>query len=83
MYFFSAMVASVPITTYALDSYPPSPGEVAGYINFARILGGFSVGYFQPPRGRVDGYEAVFGTQAGIIEFTVLVLVSIPIFDEG
>lgn len=80
MYLFGAMVASVATTAYALDSYPSCPGEVAGFINFARVLGGFSVGYFQLPWGRAVGYEAAFGSQAGIIALAVFVLVFIHIF---
>jgi hypothetical protein len=80
MYLFGAMVASVATTAYALNSYPSSPGEVAGFINFARVLGGFSVGYFQLPWARAVGYEAAFGTQAGIIASAILVLALIHVF---
>ncbi len=80
MYLFGAMVASVATTSYALDSYPSSPGEVAGFINFARIIGGFSVGYFQLPWGEAVGYATAFGTQAAIISFAVFVLAGIHIF---
>lgn len=45
MFVFGAMVASVAIQAYALDSYPTASGEVSSLINFARLIGGFSVGY--------------------------------------
>jgi hypothetical protein len=44
MYVIGRMVASVAVTAYALDSYPTGSGKVSGFINFARIIGGFSVG---------------------------------------
>lgn len=44
MYVFGAILSTVAITAYALDVYPSAPGEVAALINFARLLGGFSVG---------------------------------------
>lgn len=44
MFVFGYMVASVAITAYALDSYPTAAGEVSALINFARLIGGFSVG---------------------------------------
>ena len=44
MFVFGCMVASVAITAYALDSYPTAAGEVSSLINFARLIGGFSVG---------------------------------------
>ena len=44
MFAFGCMVASVAITIYALDSYPTASGEISSLINFARLIGGFSVG---------------------------------------
>ena len=60
------MLASVAVTTYAIDSYPTAPGEVSGFINFMRVIGGFTVGYYQQPWGAAVGYDASFGTQAAI-----------------
>ena len=80
MYLFGCMMASVATTSYALDSYPSGPGEVAGFINFARIIGGFSVGYFQLPWGVAVGYNSSFGTQAGIISFAVMLLICIHVY---
>jgi hypothetical protein len=80
MYLFGCMTASVATTAYALDSYPSVPGEVAGFINFARVLGGFSVGYFQQPWGLTVGYNNSFGTQAGIIGFAVCLLGFIQLY---
>jgi hypothetical protein len=64
MYVFGCMVASVAVRAYALDSYPTGSGEVSEFINFARIIGGFSVGYFQQPWGESEGFNVSFGIQA-------------------
>lgn len=48
MFVFGCLVASVAITAYAVDSYPTAAGEVSSLINFARLLGGFSVGFVFP-----------------------------------
>ncbi|MCJ1229235.1 hypothetical protein MMC12_005900 [Toensbergia leucococca] len=47
MYVFGVITASVPITAYALESYPTASAEVSGLLNLSRVLGGFTVGYFQ------------------------------------
>jgi len=77
MYVFGVMVASVAITAYLLDSYNSASGEVAGYINFARVCGGFAVGYFQSPWGVKVGYDKSFGIQAAIVGVAFVVLVFI------
>ena len=43
MFVFGYMVASVAFTAYALGSYPIAGGEISSLINFARLIGGFSV----------------------------------------
>jgi MFS family permease len=72
LFTFGVMITSVAVTTYAIDSYPTAPGEVSGYINFMRVIGGFSVGYFQQPWGLSVGYAASFGTQAAIVAAAVI-----------
>ncbi|KAH7346955.1 major facilitator superfamily domain-containing protein [Pyrenochaeta sp. MPI-SDFR-AT-0127] len=72
MFTFGVMTTSVAVTTYAIDAYPTAPGEVSGYINFMRVIGGFSVGYFQQPWGLAVGYAASFGTQAAIVAIALV-----------
>jgi hypothetical protein len=67
LFVFGCMVASVAVTAYALDSYPTGSGEVSGFINSARTVGGFSVGYFQQLWGAQVGFDASFGTQAALV----------------
>ncbi|KAK6532487.1 hypothetical protein TWF281_006676 [Arthrobotrys megalospora] len=82
MYVFGVMTASVAITAYALDSYPTASGEVSSFLNFARVLGGFSVGYFQQPWGAASGYDVSFGVQAAIVAAALGVLLTLHIFGK-
>lgn len=74
MYVFGAMTSSVAVTTYVLNCYPNASGEVAAFMNFARVAGGFSVGYFQMPWGLKQGYDVTFGIQAAVVAVAVVVL---------
>lgn len=80
MFVFGCMVASVAITAYALDSYPTGSGEVSGLINLSRIIGGFSVPYFQQPWGLAAGYDVSFGVQAALIAVALVILIGIHIY---
>ena len=80
MHSFGVMTNSVATTSYALDSYPTVPAEIACWINFARVIGGFSVGYYQQPWGNRVGYDASFGTQAAIVGFSLVFVVSANIW---
>jgi hypothetical protein len=80
MYVFGVMTASVATTAYLLDSYNSASGEVAGWLNFARVVGGFSVGYFQMPWGLKVGYDKSFGTQAAVVGAALIVLVCVQRF---
>lgn len=80
LYVFGVMTASVAITAYALDSYPSASGEVAGLLNFSRVIGGFSVGYFQASWGMKEGYGTSFGIQAAIVGVAMIILICIQIF---
>ncbi|KAL9056530.1 MAG: hypothetical protein Q9162_002906 [Coniocarpon cinnabarinum] len=55
MFVFGVMIASVAVTAFLLDCYQNGSGEVGGFINLARTLSGFTVGYFQQPWGLKDG----------------------------
>jgi len=74
------MTASVAITAFALDCYPSASGEVAGLLNFARVIGGFAVGYFQQPWGAKDGYGTSFGVQGAIVGLATILVACIQRF---
>ena len=52
MHNFATIVTTAAVGAYLLDSYPEAAGECAAWINFARTLGGFIVGYVQDPHTR-------------------------------
>lgn len=66
MHTFGLMCMSVANIAYGLDTYPTMPAEVGGWLNFARTMGGFSVGYYQTAWAQRVGYDGSFGTQAAI-----------------
>lgn len=72
MFNFGIMLTSVVTTAYCLDSFPKAPAEVAAWLNIARTIGGFSVGYFQQPWGLRDGYNVSFAIQAAIVAISVV-----------
>ena len=80
MYVVGVMVASVAITAYVLDAYPSASPEVAGLLNFSRVLGGFTVGYYQEPLGTAIGYNASFGIQAAIVGLALVIVVGLQRF---
>ena len=82
MYVFGVMIASVATTAYALDCCPNGSGEVSAFINFARAVGGFSVGYFQQLWGAKQGYQTSFGIQAAIVAVATGILTVLYLFGE-
>lgn len=82
MYVFGVMIASVAITAYALDCYPTGSGEVSSFLNFARTIAGFAVGYFQQPWGAKDGYGLSFGIQAIVVAIALVLLILIHRFGQ-
>lgn len=83
MYVFGVMIASVAITAYALDCYPTASGEVSAFLNFARTIGGFAVGYFQQPWGAKDGYDVSFGIQSVVVAVAVVLLFLLQRFGQS
>lgn len=49
IYSFGIMLSSVAVTSYVTDAYPEIPADVAGWINFGRVAGGFAIGFYQEP----------------------------------
>ncbi|OAL52632.1 MFS general substrate transporter [Pyrenochaeta sp. DS3sAY3a] len=80
MYVFGVMLATVAITAYALDSYGSASSEVSGLLNFARVIAGFAVGYFQQPWGLKSGFGLSFGIQAIIVAVAMVVIVLLQIY---
>lgn len=49
IYSFGIMLSSVAVTSYVTDAYPGIPADVAAWINFGRVAGGFAIGFYQEP----------------------------------
>ncbi|KAH9204534.1 major facilitator superfamily domain-containing protein [Leptodontidium sp. 2 PMI_412] len=72
MYGLGVMLSSVAVTAYSLDSFPMAPAEVAAWLNLARTIGGFAVGYFQQPWGAKSGFDVSFGIQSVIVAVSLI-----------
>jgi hypothetical protein len=55
---------SFPLDAYTNDCFPRHQGEISALINLARVLGGFSVAYFQVPWATKHGALETFGCEA-------------------
>ncbi len=80
MFQFGVMIVSVATIAYVLDCYPTASGEVSALINFARVLGGFSVGYFQQAWGLKMGFDVSFGLQAVVVVGAFILLIIVQVY---
>ncbi|KAK4935614.1 hypothetical protein LTR10_023375 [Elasticomyces elasticus] len=80
MHVIGIMILSVATFAYAVDAYPTAPAETAGWISFLRVIGGFSVGYFQQPWGALVGFQTSFGTQAATVAFGLCFVVLVHVY---
>ncbi|KAL0060317.1 hypothetical protein AAF712_012883 [Marasmius tenuissimus] len=59
-------------------------GEISALINLARVLGGFSVAYFQVPWANKNGALQTFGVEAAIVvALFILVVPALQIYGKG
>ncbi len=82
LYVFGIMISTTAITAYNLDSYPEASGEVAAWLNFARVAGGFIVSYFQVTWAKNQGATRSFGAQAGICAFAFLLIIVLQVYGK-
>jgi hypothetical protein len=71
----AVMINTVAILAYCTDSFPRQHGEISALINLTRVLGGFSVAYFQVPWAVKDGALQTYGVEAAIIGGIFLIVV--------
>lgn len=83
MHSFGIMLTSVAVAAYLLDAYPSAPAEVCGLTTVVRALSGFSVGYYQQEWGAKVGYDVSFGTQAGIVAASMILVVLVHRFGHN
>ncbi|KAH8830165.1 MFS general substrate transporter [Flagelloscypha sp. PMI_526] len=63
----SIMIGTVSVYAYCNDSFPKHQGEISALINLVRVLGGFSVAYFQVPWAGKNGALQTFGCETAIV----------------
>ena len=83
LYVYGIMVATVGINAYVLNSYPEESGEVAAWLNFARILGGFLITYFQVRWAASSGPKNSFGVQAALVGGAFLLIVILQLYGSS
>ncbi|KAI0345576.1 MFS general substrate transporter [Trametopsis cervina] len=71
----ATMVNTVAVYAYLNDSFPKFQGETSALLNLARILGGFSVTYFQVPWATKHGALQTFGCEAAIVAGIFILIV--------
>ncbi|GAA6008592.1 hypothetical protein JCM11491_003359 [Sporobolomyces phaffii] len=74
---FGVLVTTVAGYAYLNNCFPSRQGEVSALINWARVLGGFAIPYYQVPYSLSAGPIACFGMEAGV--GAALCVVIIPI----
>ncbi|KAF8678420.1 Major Facilitator Superfamily [Rhizoctonia solani] len=67
MLVFGVMLIVTSMYAYCSDLLPGRQGEISALLNWARVLGGFSVGYYQVPWAEHSGALQVFGVEAAIV----------------
>jgi len=73
----SYLMTSVAVYAYCNDCFPGYQGEVSTILNLARMIGAFSVLWYQVPWSSKDGAFQTFGTEAGIVCGLFLLIVPI------
>ncbi|KAK8154006.1 major facilitator superfamily domain-containing protein [Phyllosticta citrichinensis] len=80
---FATLGAMTAISAYVLDCFPNHASLAAAWINFWRVIGGFSVAYFQMDWVHLSGYSVTFGSQAAIIAAASLSVIATQIWGKG
>lgn len=80
---FGTLGTTTAISAYLLDVLPGHAAMMAAWILQARVLGGFTVTYFQLPWVMRSGPAVTFGSQAGVIAAAVLSIVATQVCGKG
>ncbi|KAG8712014.1 hypothetical protein FRC08_015137 [Ceratobasidium sp. 394] len=88
MIVFGTMQIVTSIYVYCSDLLPDRQGEISAILNMARVLGGFSVPYYQVPWAERAGSLQVFGVEAAIVVGVTALIIPVlqfgaPCFEVG
>lgn len=67
MHNLATVLTTSAVGAYLIDAYPEASGESAAWLNFARTIAGFIVGYIMLPWATKDGPELEYGIQTAIM----------------
>lgn len=82
LYVFGIMITTVGVTAYNLDAYPMASGELAGWLNLARVAGGFIIGYFPVPWAKNMGQIRSFGIHAAICCGDLFLIIFLQVYGK-
>jgi len=83
LYVFGVMITTVALNAYVLDCYPEASGEVAAWLNFARVLGGFIISYFQVEWALKQGVQKSFGIQSAVVAAAFILVIILMKFGKS
>ncbi|TFK62231.1 MFS general substrate transporter [Pluteus cervinus] len=69
------MIGTVSVYSYCSDCFPKHQGEISALLTLARVLGGFSVAYYQVPWAEKRGALETFGVEAGIVVLLFVLII--------
>jgi len=75
MHNLTTILTTAAVSSYLIDAYPEASGESAAWLNFARTLAGFVVGYIQLTWATAAGVEKEYGIQTAIMGVAFVVFV--------
>jgi len=61
------MVNTVAVYAFANDCFPKHQGEISSLLNLARMMGGFSVAFYQVPWAKKHGALQTLGCEAAVV----------------
>lgn len=82
MHNFATIVTTSAVGAYLLDAYPEAGGECAAWLNFARTLGGFIVGYIQINWAAQAGTQTEYGIQSAIMGAAFFIIVFLQFYGK-
>lgn len=80
---FGTLACTTAVSAYALDCLPRHAASASAWINCWRVVGGFSVVYFQGAWVRSAGAGAAFGGQAAVIAAAAMAVVVTQVWGRG